>query len=60
MNIQEIDVIGREVATLAHNEKSSRGYHAVLFDAENLPSGECFYRLWAGNFAETKKMMLIK
>jgi endoglucanase len=60
VTLRVYDLIGREVATLTHDEKVSPGYHEVSFDAENLPSGVYFYRLWAGNFADTKKMMLIK
>jgi Pro-kumamolisin, activation domain/Secretion system C-terminal sorting domain len=53
------DVIGRKVATLYDgNEKA--GTYNVRFDASNLASGIYFYRLQAGNFVSTKKMLLIK
>ncbi|NWF88487.1 MAG: glycoside hydrolase family 3 C-terminal domain-containing protein [Ignavibacteriaceae bacterium] len=53
------DVLGREVATLVHEEKEA-GYHLVDFNASDLPSGVYFYRLIAGNFIDTKKMLLVK
>jgi hypothetical protein len=36
------------------------GYHTVVFDAEGLPSGIYFYRLQAGDFMETKKLILMR
>ncbi len=53
------DVLGRSVATLA-NERQTAGSHSVKFDAVGLPSGVYFYRLQAGSFALTKKMILLQ
>ncbi|MCW8806322.1 MAG: T9SS type A sorting domain-containing protein, partial [Ignavibacteriaceae bacterium] len=53
------NLLGEEVATLVNEEKTA-GYYTVEFNASNLPSGIYFYRLQAGKFAETKKMMLMK
>ncbi len=53
------DVLGREVATLV-NEAKSPGYYSVNFNAVNLPSGLYFYKLTAGGFSQTKKMILMK
>jgi hypothetical protein len=58
------DVLGREVATLV-NEAKPAGNYSVTFNVEtlhgaSLPSGIYFYQLRAGDYAETKKMMLIK
>ena len=53
------DVLGREVATLVNKEQSAGNYQ-VTFDASNLTSGIYFYRIQAGNFVETKKMIFMK
>lgn len=53
------DVLGREVATLV-NEQLKPGTYEVDFDGSNLGSGIYYYKLVAGDFVETKKMVLIK
>ncbi len=53
------DALGRKVATLV-NEPQSAGMHRVQFSAENLSSGVYFYKLKAGEFSETRKLMLVK
>ncbi|MCH7964201.1 MAG: T9SS type A sorting domain-containing protein [Bacteroidetes bacterium] len=53
------DVLGTEVKTLV-NEELPAGIYEVIFDAANLPSGIYFYRLQAGIFTETKKMLILK
>ncbi|MCS7210102.1 MAG: S8 family serine peptidase [Chloroherpetonaceae bacterium] len=53
------DMLGREVATLV-NARQEAGRYQVTFNATNLASGIYFYRLQAGSFVETKKMMLVK
>ena len=57
--LRVFDVLGREVRTLV-NERESAGNHSVRFDATNLPSGVYFYRLEAGMYHETKKLLLLK
>jgi len=42
------------------NEEREPGFHQVEFNATNLPSGVYFYRIQAGSFVETKKMVLMK
>ncbi len=53
------DVLGREIRTLVNNEQI-QGKYSVEFNAGNLASGVYFYRLEAGNFAQTKKLILLK
>ena len=53
------DVLGRELATLV-NETQSPGRKSVEFDAGTLSSGVYYYRLEAGNYIETKKLILLK
>jgi carboxypeptidase T len=59
VSIKVFDLLGKEVASLV-NEKKEPGYYEVSFNGGNLASGLYFYRIEAGNFVETKKMMLIK
>ena len=53
------DVIGNEVATLV-NEQKPAGNYKVNFSAAQLSSGIYFYKLQAGSFVETKKMILLR
>jgi len=53
------DVLGNEITNLVNEEKSAGSYE-VDFNATTLPSGIYFYKLQAGNFVETKKMVLLK
>lgn len=53
------NVLGQEVATLV-NEVQSAGSHVANFDASKLASGMYLYKIQAGNFTSSKKMMLMK
>jgi hypothetical protein len=53
------DALGREIETLV-NEKLKEGSYQVNWNASQYPSGVYFYRLLAGDFSDTKKMVLIK
>jgi hypothetical protein len=53
------DVLGNEVATLVDEYKPA-GTYEVEFNAAKYTSGVYFYRLQAGSFVETKKMLMIK
>ncbi len=57
--LKVFDVTGREVAVLVDGIRTS-GAHNVTFDANALSSGVYFYRLKAGSFVETRKMILMK
>jgi len=53
------DMLGREVATLL-NGVQTKGEHQVAFNASRLASGMYVYTLRAGNYTESKKMLLMK
>lgn len=53
------NMLGQKVMTLV-NGKMEAGFHQVTFNAGSLASGMYIYRLDAGSFVSTKKMMLIK
>jgi len=59
VTLKVFDVLGREVAELVNGEKKAGKYEAT-FDASNLSSGVYFYTLKAGDFSDTKKMLLVK
>jgi hypothetical protein len=59
VRLEVFDMLGRKVATLV-DERKTAGAYQVNFNAANLASGIYFYRLRAGAFSETKKMMLVK
>ncbi len=53
------DMLGRELSTLV-NTRQTAGRYQATFNAAGLSSGIYFYRLQAGTFTETRKMMLVK
>ena len=53
------DVLGREITKLI-NQEMNPGCYKIDWDASNLPNGIYFYKLEAGSFVETKKMILLK
>ncbi len=59
IKIQLFNVFGQAVATLVDVERDA-GYYAVRWDASSLPSGVYFYRLKAGPFTGTKKMLFLR
>ncbi len=59
VSLKVYDVLGREVAGLINEEKSP-GTYIVNFNAENLSSGVYYYRIKAGSFSDTKKMVLLR
>jgi len=59
VQLDVFDVLGRKVATLVDG-KQEPGEHTVKWDASRVPSGVYFYRLAAGDFVRTEKMVLMR
>ena len=59
VNIKLYNLLGSEVATLFNGYKEA-GYHAITFDASNLPSGIYFYKMVSDKFVSVRKMVLTK
>ncbi len=59
VSLKVYDVLGNEIATLVNKQKLP-GYYSVFFDARNLASGIYIYKLTAGKFISSKKLILIK
>lgn len=57
--IKVYDILGNEIKTLVNEEKTIGNYE-IEFDGSNLASGIYLYRMQAGNFSDTKKLILIK
>ena len=53
------DILGRRVKTLEDGMQPAGSYQ-VIWNADDLPSGVYFYKLQAGEYTETRKMMLVK
>ena len=59
MELIVYDLLGRTVATLVNDIQDS-GNYKFNFTANNLASGIYFYRLNAGSYVVSKKMILLK
>ena len=59
VRIKVYDILGKEITTLVDEEKQA-GVHTAVFDASQLPSGIYYYRFTAGEFSETRRLLLIK
>lgn len=59
VTLKVYDMLGREIQKLVNEEKAPGNYE-VSFNGSGLASGIYFYRLNAGNFSQTKKMILTK
>ncbi len=63
VNLKVYDALGREVATLVNEEKTPGSYEVEFNPASgflNLASGIYFYKIQAGNYSATKKMIYLK
>ncbi len=52
-------MLGKEIITLVNEFKTSGNYN-IKFDGSNLSSGVYFYKIEAGSFSDTKKLILMK
>ena len=59
VTLKVFDILGREITTLVNEEKPA-GTYEVEFSASKFASGVYFYQLKAGNYMDTKKMILVK
>jgi hypothetical protein len=59
VTLKVYDALGREVATLVNAQKPA-GNYSVEFNGGRLASGIYYYRMNAGSFVQTKKLLLIK
>ncbi|MGA2623169.1 MAG: LamG-like jellyroll fold domain-containing protein [Bacteroidota bacterium] len=59
VTLKVFNLLGQEVGALVNGELQA-GYHDVTWDASKMPSGMYFYRIQAGRFVETKKLLLMK
>lgn len=59
VNLSVYDLLGRMVSVLV-NERRDAGIHEVTFDGSGLASGVYFYRFSAGDFVQTRKLVLVK
>jgi len=59
VSLKIYDIIGREVVSLVEGLQAA-GYHEVTLNGRDFSSGLYFYRLIAGTFVDTKKMLYVK
>jgi photosystem II stability/assembly factor-like uncharacterized protein len=59
LTLTVFNTLGQQVSILQNGDQDA-GYHEVKFNASNLPSGVYFYCLKAGNYTETKKLLLLR
>ena len=59
VTLKVLDIVGRTVATLV-NEQRPQGKYETRLNAEKLPQGIYFYQLKAGDFIQTRKMILVE
>ena len=59
VSLNVYNILGEQI-NLIDNEERTAGVHSIEFDAKDLSSGIYFYRLEAGSFVQTKKMLLLK
>ena len=59
LKLEVFDLLGRKVVTLIDGPKQA-GFHSVAWNADSFASGIYFYRIEAGEFTKSEKMILLK
>jgi len=59
VKLEVFNLRGQKVAMLA-DSKQQAGYRSVVWDASEVSSGLYFYKLTAGDFTQSRRMMLVK
>jgi photosystem II stability/assembly factor-like uncharacterized protein len=59
VSLTVFNTLGQQVS-IPQNGDQDPGYHEVRFDGSGLPSGVYFYRMQAGSFTETRKLLLVR
>lgn len=59
VELKVYDLLGREISVLVSKEQSA-GEYKVQFNASSLPSGIYIYTIQAGQYRDSKKLMLLK
>ena len=59
VSLRVFNILGQEVATLVNGEQKA-GYKSIEWNAGSVASGVYFYRLEAGDFSASKKLLLLK
>ena len=54
------DVTGKAIATLCENKLLEVGVHTIKWNVEGIDAGIYFLKFNAGDYAETKKMLIVK
>ena len=59
VKLEVFNLLGEKVATLVEDRQQA-GYRSAVWDASEVSSGLYFYKLTAGDFTESRRMMLVK
>jgi hypothetical protein len=59
ISLKVYDILGKEIKTLVNGYQMG-GKHTIVFDARNFASGVYYYKLQAGSFSHTRKMILVR
>ncbi|HJY63939.1 MAG TPA: T9SS type A sorting domain-containing protein, partial [Ignavibacteria bacterium] len=60
VTVNVYNILGEQVVTLVNNEFKQAGRYYIAFNGTNLSSGIYFYSITAGDYRESRKMVLVK